>query len=296
MGKVIALDQRSNSWLAFRGKGIGSSDAAAVLGVSPWKTAFQLWEEKTGKTKKEFTPNWAMERGNQLEPKARAAYELLHDADMPPVCMTHDKYEFMRGSFDGHNCELSRDLEIKCPGDKDHEEALAGSVPEKYIPQCQHLLMVSGSKELHYFSYHPDFPQGKRSALVIVKPDLEFQGKLLNAEIEFWEKVQSEIMPELTKKDFQELDSPEHIALFNKLRLAKIKSDEAHAAYEEIKKLIIDAIEYARVRCAGVQMIRATRKGSIEYSKIPELQGVDLEKFRKKPTSFVEFRIQKESA
>ena len=30
-----------------RSKRIGGSDIAAILGISPWKTAFQLWQDKT---------------------------------------------------------------------------------------------------------------------------------------------------------------------------------------------------------------------------------------------------------
>ena len=35
-------------WLQARRRGIGGSDAAAVLGLSPWKSNVRLWEEKTG--------------------------------------------------------------------------------------------------------------------------------------------------------------------------------------------------------------------------------------------------------
>jgi predicted phage-related endonuclease len=36
-------------WLARRTGYIGGSDAAAALGLSPWKTNVDLWEEKTGR-------------------------------------------------------------------------------------------------------------------------------------------------------------------------------------------------------------------------------------------------------
>ena len=35
-------------WLAERAKGIGSSDVAALLGLSPYKSNTELWEEKVG--------------------------------------------------------------------------------------------------------------------------------------------------------------------------------------------------------------------------------------------------------
>ena len=36
-------------WLEERKKGIGGSDAATILGLNPYKTTIELWEEKTGR-------------------------------------------------------------------------------------------------------------------------------------------------------------------------------------------------------------------------------------------------------
>lgn len=47
------LVNNRKEWLKARQKGIGGSDAASVLGISPWKTNVQLWEEKTGITEPE---------------------------------------------------------------------------------------------------------------------------------------------------------------------------------------------------------------------------------------------------
>lgn len=42
--------------LSERKTGIGGSDIATVLGLNPWKTAFQLWKEKTGREEQDFSP------------------------------------------------------------------------------------------------------------------------------------------------------------------------------------------------------------------------------------------------
>ncbi|MGB0890393.1 MAG: YqaJ viral recombinase family protein, partial [Solirubrobacterales bacterium] len=36
------------AWLDGRGKGLGGSDIPVILGLSPWKAAFELWGEKSG--------------------------------------------------------------------------------------------------------------------------------------------------------------------------------------------------------------------------------------------------------
>lgn len=54
-----------------RTKFIGGSDVAAILGVSPWKSPYELWLEKTGRAPKaEVTPEQQkrFDRGHRLEP------------------------------------------------------------------------------------------------------------------------------------------------------------------------------------------------------------------------------------
>lgn len=39
-----------HEWLQWRTKGIGGSDVAAILGISPWKTQRDLYRDKVGDT------------------------------------------------------------------------------------------------------------------------------------------------------------------------------------------------------------------------------------------------------
>jgi putative phage-type endonuclease len=57
------------AWLAARREGIGASDVAAILGVSPWGSAYQVWADKTGRTDPddESRVNDAMRWGRLLE-------------------------------------------------------------------------------------------------------------------------------------------------------------------------------------------------------------------------------------
>lgn len=42
-------DMSRDEWLDVRKRGIGGSDAAAAVGISPWKSPLELWMEKTGR-------------------------------------------------------------------------------------------------------------------------------------------------------------------------------------------------------------------------------------------------------
>ena len=45
--------QNHDAWLDMRKKGIGGSDAGAIMGYNPWTSPFALWMEKTGQTEPE---------------------------------------------------------------------------------------------------------------------------------------------------------------------------------------------------------------------------------------------------
>ena len=55
-----ALDRQA--WLSIRQSGIGSSDAAAAVGLHPYKSQLELWMEKTGRQVSDSEPS----RGEQL--------------------------------------------------------------------------------------------------------------------------------------------------------------------------------------------------------------------------------------
>lgn len=65
---VSTAELSREEWLAYRRKGIGGSDAAAVLGISPFRTGVDLYYDKLGLPVDDSDENWvAMEMGNLLE-------------------------------------------------------------------------------------------------------------------------------------------------------------------------------------------------------------------------------------
>ena len=64
MSAVLKLVQGSDEWLAYRTTMRNASESAAVLGISPWVTPYQLWLSKTGRSVPQT--NAAMARGSQL--------------------------------------------------------------------------------------------------------------------------------------------------------------------------------------------------------------------------------------
>ncbi len=184
-------------WLLWRRAGIGSSDAAAIMGVSPWSTPFELFLEKTGRIQGRKREPWewkAMQKGIRMEPEARTSYENWTGAEMPPRCIIHPKYPQLRATLDGINFEVGRALEIKVPGEADHKIALTGKIPQKYLWQCVHILMVAELEYLDYWSY-----RSGEGVMVVLERNLFLERRLLKMELDFWKCVERDTPPELWK-------------------------------------------------------------------------------------------------
>lgn len=149
------LKQGSQEWLEWRKDKISATAASVIMGVSPWQTLEELYLEKIGLSEPQ-PKNWAMQRGLDLEPFARKAFEVFINDDVFPELRVHTEFPWMVASLDGINLDGSIVVEIKCPGKKDHDTALSGKIPEKYYAQLQHQMIVCDVQYMWYFSYRSD--------------------------------------------------------------------------------------------------------------------------------------------
>jgi putative phage-type endonuclease len=231
------LQQGSEEWLSWRKKGIGGSEAGSVMGVNPYCDAYELWQRKLGLIP-EVEPNDAMIRGHQLEPEARALFEIETGIKMIPMCYIHSEYDFIRASLDGISVDERIILEIKCPGLKTHSEALSEKIRPYYYAQMQHQLLVTGAELCYYFSY-TDVDDVEPWKIIEVRRDEEYIQRLLEREQKFWQHIIDEIPPDeyFGCKDAGNLNSeirtdPAFIAALQELMSSKKVLDDAKAQYK----------------------------------------------------------------
>lgn len=67
MAYTVIKSKNHADWLASRKGGIGSSEVATLLGVSPYDTPYQLWLRKTGRVVEQEKENFLMKAGHYLE-------------------------------------------------------------------------------------------------------------------------------------------------------------------------------------------------------------------------------------
>ena len=182
---VVELQQGTREWLEWRHNGIGASDASSVMGENRFKSTAQLLQEKRAPARDSFQ-NEAMALGTRLEPEARRRYIAKTGQKVSPVCVQSTRYDWLRASLDGLANDHGTVVEIKCGASVYRRVSKSRSVPSYYYGQVQHILAITGLASLDFWCYWPDHPQ----VLVPVERDDAYIERLLNKELEFWNRAQ----------------------------------------------------------------------------------------------------------
>lgn len=187
-------------WLAGRTNGIGASEAAAAIGMSPYETQYELWERKTGQREsKDLSGNAAVEYGNRMEPAMRAMFQAEH----PELELAYYQYDilfqwdrpWMTATLDG---ELTSDggkcgiLEIKTAqvGKAVQWERWKNAVPQNYFIQVLHQLIVTGWDYVYLYAklVKLDGDSELRTYFFSAEQHKEEMEWLLSQEKKFWEE------------------------------------------------------------------------------------------------------------
>ena len=139
-------------WLVNR-KGIGGSDASAILGLNPYKTNQELWMEKKGQmSPMDISDKPYVKYGNDAEPLLRALFALdypeykveYYDNNM----IINKKYPWAHASLDGELIDSDGRrgiLEIKTTNilQSMQWEKWDNRIPDNYYIQVLHYLLVT---------------------------------------------------------------------------------------------------------------------------------------------------------
>ena len=270
------MEQNTKSWQSWRSKGLGASDTPVILGLSPYKTPYQLWEIKTGR-KKEQPASFQASKGITLEPMARLHYEEATGLKAIPMTFEHPDLEYMRCSLDGWVENKRIAVEIKCPSKAHHQMALNGEIPKIYQYQIQHQLFVSRAHLAHYYSF-----DGEDGVLIPVDPNEDMQNELISACSEFWELVVKDKPPELSERDWIVVRDKETVSLSEEYQ--KLSNDLLNVKenLERVRSKLVEKMNHERNIVGKLKISKSFTKGRINYAKVPEVQALDLEKYRQK--------------
>ncbi|CAB4149520.1 COG5377 Phage-related protein, predicted endonuclease [uncultured Caudovirales phage] len=146
LGKAKLLgtyEPGTREWYRAR-RGIGGSDVAAVMNMSPFKSAYTLWAEKSGKAWQDLAPNMSMKMGTAFEPVIRQLFAeenqdwlTVHETGTWASIEEPRSVANVDGIIEWQNGKLGV-LEIK------FSRQYWDKLPEHYNLQVQHYLSVLG--------------------------------------------------------------------------------------------------------------------------------------------------------
>lgn len=277
--KIIELEQGSTEWLAFRKNHITATDTASILGVAYKKTALQLWEEKLGLREPE-PENDRMRQGKTLEEEARKFLNNREENDFEPIVLESTIYPFMMASLDGMNSEGDI-IEIKCGGTA-YMNILSNRIEPYYYSQCQKQMFVSGENRIYYFVY---LSPEKNKGITLDRND-DFIEKMIEAEKEFYCCLMNFTPPLAIDRDFVKRDDDAWYFRSKEWKDVKRQLKELEEKEELLRADLIKMCDGHSSQGNGIRISKSIRKGNIDYSSIDLLKNVDLEAYRKKPSTY----------
>jgi putative phage-type endonuclease len=180
-------------WLAERRTGIGGSDAAASLGLDPYRSMTELYLDKTGQVPAEMPDSERMRFGQMLETVIAAAYAAKHQVRVRRRngVVRHPGFPWMIANVDrvlegqrvGLECKNTDSLVWKFG---DWGEPGTDQVPQPYLFQCLHYMSV-----LDYDQWHlAALVGGNHLETYIIERDRELEQMMIEAEHAFWQCVE----------------------------------------------------------------------------------------------------------
>jgi len=301
------LDMPREQWLELRKKGIGGSDAAAIVGLDRYRSPFDVYADKLG-LKPEIPDNEAMRQGRDLE---QYVAERFMEATGKKVrrrnaMLQHPEYPFMIADIDRWVVGENAGLECKTTSVLNRTKFSQGEFPPNYYVQCMHYMAVTGAERWYLAvlvlnkAFH---------VFTIERDDAEIQA-LIAAEKDFWENhVMKQIPPapdgseatsEIIKQLFPEARQREEVALYGHeekmqqyLELdARVKelTQERDAIKQELQLALADA-EIGRAQGYIVEWKNQVRQ-TLDTKKLKSEHEEIYEKYLKPAQTVRMFKIK----
>ena len=193
--KIYSAGSREE-WLSARGRRIGGSTIAAIMGYDKYRTPYQVWKDLTGRSSNEnLNDNKFVIAGHRLEQVVAEyfAHETgfsIIESSKEDTLYTHPEYDFIVASPDRmYINENGKYCVLECKTTQNTVDDL----PLSWYCQLQWYLMITGCDEgsIAWLSRGVDF--GCRQFYA----NVDFQQELLRVAVEFWNKnVMTDTVPD----------------------------------------------------------------------------------------------------
>lgn len=175
---------------------IGGSDVGIILGLSSYKTAYELYLEKTAEQEIVSEETQYQYWGKRLEHIVREEYEKRNDCVVTlKDTLTHPEHSFIKAHVDGFVVDKNCVLEVKCSSSfmtQSWGEEGTDEIPLSYKAQVAlycavteadyaDIAVLIGGHEYRQYRYIRDY---------------DFEKVVIDAAVEFWKRVQERNAPD----------------------------------------------------------------------------------------------------
>ncbi|HBZ09152.1 MAG TPA: hypothetical protein DEO65_04580 [Bacillus bacterium] len=182
---MMTNDMSRKEWLKARKKGVGGSDAAAIVGLNKWKSPVAVYLEKVGQAPEDEAGEAAY-WGNVMEDIV--AQEFAKRTGMKVrkrnAILKHSEHSFMLANVDRLIVGEREGLECKTASEYLKDSWMDDEVPAAYLIQCQHYMAVTGY-EAWWIAV---LVGGNKFIYKKVDRDEELIQYLIDIEKNFWEE------------------------------------------------------------------------------------------------------------
>lgn len=200
---VETADLSREDWLSYRRQGLGGSDAAAVLGISPFRTARDLYYDKRGLPMEDNEDNWvALEVGTRLEDLVARIFAKKTGLNIyQRKCMfQHPHHPWMLADLD-YLVEMpdgsTAILECKTTNYNARDKwEYDGKpiVPVYYETQGRHYMAVMNLNRVYFCCLYGN--NEDEAIIRHIDRDMDYEAELIFLEEDFWlNNVQAQVMP-----------------------------------------------------------------------------------------------------
>ena len=298
--KVIVADIDKLSyaeWLQVRRSGIGGSDAAAALGLSPWKSALELWQEKVSGQNQPHQENEAMIWGRLMEPIITREYVRRTGLTVTPMrsMLQAATWPWMLADLDGLIEDPQRGtgvFEVKTASAYKQEEWGEDRCPDSYLLQINHYMAVTGLS----YAVICVLIGGNKLQWMTVDRDDELIASLVELEHRFWNHVLTQSPPpvdgstacaEMLSRRYPSSSNPAPLIL-------PVEADSWIQDYLQAKREEEDAVERKRLAENRIKEVmkeheRSTSPGGKQVTwKTVQSSRIDSAKLKKEEPALYE--------
>lgn len=234
-------------WLTTRAPYVGSSEAAATAGLSPWESTYGLWARKRGLVSSEIPDTERFWWGRVLEPLILQRWAFQYERPVPRqhLMMASTLYPWMAANPDGVIPGACVEAKTADPWDEARWES---GVPTHYLLQGLHQCIVYGVRRCYFpvlFGFH-------LTEFIVDYAEDEVES-LVAAERAFWRRVQENDAPDPDGSEATMIAIREQLSAFERGATVDLPADAeewiaTRTQYDALAKASLATADAAKQR------------------------------------------------